>query len=338
MRDAAVRGVGASCLVLTYHRVAELATDPQLLAVRPDTFRAQVEILARRYRVVALPRLLADLREHALEPGSIALTFDDGYADNPTAAAPVLVAAGLPATVFVSSGCVERGREFWWDEVGRLVLDAPELPQQVDLEVPDGSFAASVGPSEGPADPHWDVLQPDSHPSHRLYREVSSFLRPLPAAQREDALDQLARAVGLARGVREAYRPMSPAEVAELDTLPGLEIGAHSRDHDVLALRTPEEQTAAVLDDKAALGALCGRTIETFSYPFGGRADFSTTTARIVEDAGFAGACANHPGLVKPWTDRFRLPRQVVRDWDAETLRRRIDEWLGTPGAETDPA
>ena len=49
---------------------------------------------------------------------------------------------------------------------------------------------------------------------------------------------------------------------------------------------------------------------------------------RIVREAGFAGACSNHLGVVKPWTDPFRLPRNIVRDVDADTLARQIDGWF----------
>ena len=336
LRDAAVQRVGASALVLTYHRVIDLAFDPQLLAVSPDHFAAQMRLLCERCRVVPLGELMAAVRERRLAPGTVAVTFDDGYADNLENAAPVLAASAVPATVFVSSGCIEAGREFWWDELERLVLGDWPLPDEIALEVPGITFSARVDAlADAPADPRWNVLEPDATAREHLYRELNAFLRPLGFSQRADALAQLGAQLHAEPEVRAAHRPLTPAEVAQIDAAPFVEIGAHSRNHDVLALLAPAEQTDAVRSDKAALEALCGRSIETFSYPFGGRSDFSLTTEDIVKDAGFLGACANYPGLVKPWTDPYRLPRHVVRNWDEVTFAARLQEWLGAPAAET---
>ncbi|MGN6496840.1 MAG: polysaccharide deacetylase family protein [Tsuneonella sp.] len=55
-----------------------------------------------------------------------AITFDDGYRDNLTTAAPILAEFGLPATMFVSTGHIDSGRPFWWDELAAVVPDPQE--------------------------------------------------------------------------------------------------------------------------------------------------------------------------------------------------------------------
>jgi len=327
IRDVATARIGSSALILTYHRVAELGTDPQLLAVRPDNFASQLRVLVERYQPVPLGEIAARPERGSAAP--IAVTFDDGYADNLFAARLLLEAAHVPATVFVASGCVASGREFWWDELERIILGELPLPANLDVEVEGARFSTAIERTDAPADPSWNVLLPDTSPRHRLYRELSAFLRPLPAAQREAALEQVRVAFGTTAVTRESHRLLTAEEVAVLDASPAVEIGAHSADHDVLALRTRVTQRDSIARDKAALEAICGRRIESFSYPYGGRDDYSGATVRTVNDFGFRLACANTPGIVKAWTNRFRLPRFVVRDWDGDTLAANIERWLG---------
>ena len=83
-------------------------------------FSEQLDVLAEERRVVSLDELAVER-----EPGTVAITFDDGYRDNATNAAPALAARGLPWTLFASTGHVEDGRPFWWDEVNRVFAAAP---------------------------------------------------------------------------------------------------------------------------------------------------------------------------------------------------------------------
>ena len=62
--------------------------------------------------------------------GAVGVTFDDGYGDNLRNAKPILDRHRVPATVFVTSGYVGARREFWWDELGRVVLHAPRVPER----------------------------------------------------------------------------------------------------------------------------------------------------------------------------------------------------------------
>ena len=61
---------------------------------------------------------------------ALAITFDDGYADNATVAAPILLRLGLPATFFVATGFLDGGR-MWNDTVIEAV--APRRGPVLDL-------------------------------------------------------------------------------------------------------------------------------------------------------------------------------------------------------------
>src|SRR5215469_11068366 len=82
--------------VLLYHRVNSDA-DPYFPSVSTEVFDAQMDYLARHYRVLSLGEIL-DRIENGLhiDPYTIAITFDDGYRDNLTYAHPILKKYRLP--------------------------------------------------------------------------------------------------------------------------------------------------------------------------------------------------------------------------------------------------
>jgi peptidoglycan/xylan/chitin deacetylase (PgdA/CDA1 family) len=82
--------------------------------------------LQQSRRIVPLRELVNDLEGHRLKE-AVAITFDDGYSDNCHAAKPLLERLSVSATLFLMTGYIGR-REFWWDELERVVLGAGDLP------------------------------------------------------------------------------------------------------------------------------------------------------------------------------------------------------------------
>src|SRR5438552_16503265 len=135
---------GNGPLILLYHRVTTLQTDPQLLAVTPENFEAQVELLQRFARPMPLADLVRAARAGEDLRGAVALTFDDGYADNLLQAKPILRRHNVPATVFVATAGVDNTAEFFWDELDRIFLQPGELPQRLDLRIGTTVYQADL--------------------------------------------------------------------------------------------------------------------------------------------------------------------------------------------------
>lgn len=115
--------------VLMYHAFGD-GGDRRRYVVSPRRLARQLRVVRLLgYRIVPLEQIAASLRDRELPPpGALALTFDDGYADNlPIARA--LAARRVPATLFVVSR--RLGTRNDWDDAGELagrpILSREEL-------------------------------------------------------------------------------------------------------------------------------------------------------------------------------------------------------------------
>jgi peptidoglycan/xylan/chitin deacetylase (PgdA/CDA1 family) len=295
-------------LVLLYHRVAHLERDPHGLAVRPDRFAQHCEILRRR-TVVPLGEINRSRRE-------VAITFDDGYADNARTARGLLMRAGLPATFFITVGLLGQRGEAWWDRLEHTLLGWETPASTMELEIEGRPFWADIRSSAARA---------------RAHLALFWRLRPLRSAVIESVLAQVQTQLGVHEVNRETHRWMTIEELQELSTSDGVEIGAHTINHPFLTALAPAEQWEEIDGGCASIERLTGARARLFSYPYGGPDAFDSGTTKLVRDAGYTMACTATGGLARAECDSLQIPRNVVGDWDAERFERWLDHWLGDP-------
>ena len=298
----------APTLVLMYHRVASPSRDTHDLCVTPARFEAHVAHIRRHERAVRLQDATARSMRRR-----IAITFDDGYADNATEAAPILEAAGVPATFFVTVGLIGGSGALWWDELESLFHDVAPTARHLDLDIDGRRVLVDVGSESARARAHWAVY-------HRL--------RPLRRPLIDGVLAQVREQLGVSPTASSSHRFMTADELRATAALEHVDIGGHASTHQLLASLDEEEQREEIVNGRARLRRLTGAPVRTFAYPFGGREAFDDTSVRMVQEAGYDLACAGWRGLVRPSSDRWRLPRVVVKDWDAATFAARLDAWF----------
>ncbi len=330
-RNKFVRGAR----ILLYHRVAELSSDPQLLCVTPQHFGEHLEVLRRHYHPIRLQQLVRGLRDGNLPRRAVVVTFDDGYADNLHHAKPLLERYDIPATVFVTTGYIGYEREFWWDELERLLLQPGVLPETLHLGINGSVYQWTLGEAAYySADTYmrhrgWNVsAKDDPNPRHVLYRSLCQLLRTLVEQDRRRVLEELLVWAGAESMGRRTHRVLSPDEIARLAQERLVEVGAHTVTHSVLSTLPAVAQQAEIQGSKDCLEDILGDSVTSFAYPYGSRSDYMAGTVAIVRDAGFTCACSNFAEVVGSGRDPFQLPRVLVRDWDSDDFARRLERWF----------
>jgi peptidoglycan/xylan/chitin deacetylase (PgdA/CDA1 family) len=324
-----------SGVILVYHRVAEPPSDPWGLCVTPASFAAHLAVLREVATPMPLGELVAAARNGTAPPRAVAVTFDDGYADNLHAAAPLLAAANVPATVFLASGGIASGRDFWWDTLDAAIFGQPVLPETLTLRI-DGAEQTWDLRSDRSWDDdtrrrhqRWRAWDPPWSARHELYSSIWNRLRPMHEEDRDRVLHSLlAWADAGDRAVApsvSAHRPLTADEVRVLVESPLVEVGAHTVTHPLLASMPPARQREEIEESKRAVERIVGGAISGFAYPYG---SWNDATPPMVRAAGFDYACAAHGSVVTADTDRYLLPRVQALDVEAGVLRAELDRWF----------
>jgi len=104
----------SSMTIVAFHRVNDTQARDGLTC-SPEKFRAFCRFFQQHFRVVPLAEQVAGCRAGRDMGGTLAITFDDGYLDNFTVAAPILRELGLPATFFVTTSFIGSRTIPPWD-------------------------------------------------------------------------------------------------------------------------------------------------------------------------------------------------------------------------------
>jgi peptidoglycan/xylan/chitin deacetylase (PgdA/CDA1 family) len=296
-REAAPVGV-----ILGYHRVADRRGS---LCLSLREFHAQMEQLARDWRPLALAELARAAAAGEVPPAAVAVTFDDGYRDTLTGAAPILRELGIPATVFLTSDRLADAGEHWWDVLERIFLSEEALPPRLALDALAGrSFSTATAPGR-----------------RATFAALEAACLDATLERRERLLGEVAAWSGLELRPRPSHRALGAEEVRRLAEIPGIAIGCHSAHHLWLPQQPPAVQRREIAEGRAALEALLQRPVSSFAYPYGAVAP---ETVAAVREAGFEAGVTICPAPVRAGADPLLLPRYEVRADAAVPLAARL--------------
>ncbi|GJJ03150.1 polysaccharide deacetylase [Duganella rhizosphaerae] len=279
--------------ILVYHRV--LAQADPLLPELPDVrlFDRHMALLKRCFRVLPLSRASEQLRLGTLPARAACITFDDGYADNAIHALPILRRHGLSATFFVASDYLDGG-QMWNDDVIACVRQARQNVLHAGA-------------------PGCDAL-----PLHSLRHKRQAIdqlleaLKYLPGPQRQTLAERLAPS-------RQEELMMSSQQMRALHAA-GMEIGAHTASHPILARQADADAEADMARGKAALEDLIQAPVALFAYPNGKPGvDYDQRHVDMARRLGFAAAVSTEPGAAHAGSDPLQLPRYTP--WEQDRLR-----------------
>jgi peptidoglycan/xylan/chitin deacetylase (PgdA/CDA1 family) len=278
---------GQPC-ILTFHGLRE-DSDPGLIDAELHTpvsvFRDICRHLSSRYRVCSLSALVDALqRRLPLPDGTVALTFDDGYASNYSLAYPILQEFNLPATLFVTSGFVDRTQSLWFHRM-------------------EYAYAHS--------------------PLRAEYAKAAAYLKALPQENLEEETAGLESKLGArlreCDPAPAIFEPLTWNQIREMQASGLVEMGGHTQTHLILGRCGRETARREIQQSFERLAVETGVKPRLFAYPNGQPGDYTAGTAELLAETGFTSAVTMSPGFVQPGTSRFEIPRYGAPMSVAET-------------------
>ncbi|MEO8249625.1 MAG: polysaccharide deacetylase family protein [Burkholderiales bacterium] len=289
--------------ILIFHRVLPAADPLFPEEIDAPRFDRICGWLRRWFQVLPLPQALASLANGTLPPGACAITFDDGYADNCEVALPILKAHGLSATFFISTGFLDGGR--MWNDT---IIESVRRTTRPQLDLSD--LAGGTADEEAIV-PTGSIVERQRAIEALIGR--FKYLVPAERLAQAEKLSQMAK-VRLPDDLM-----LTSSQLLDLHRA-GMQIGAHTVSHPILARLEQAAQAAEINASKRFLETLLQERIGLFAYPNGKPGtDYNTKSIELARAAGFDAAVSTAWGAADKATDPFQLPR--FTPWDRSALR-----------------
>lgn len=305
--------------ILCYHRVASPVIDPWQLSVTPENFASQLAALRAERTILSMEAFVELLRLRRLPANATALTFDDGYRDNLLNAAPLLTESGIPATLFLTTGLLGRQREYWWDELARLVL-LSQAAAEGDIRIGEAIVPLRIDATAHPetAIKGWLGWNPAPTAAATSYLSLWKAIRPLPSGEIDGVLQQVGAAIVDTTSIEDYALPMTVEEVRALPA--EFTLQAHTATHRDLLSIDASDCHDEITRGRDQLAAITGKWPSGFAFPYG-RQDKNIRA--MTRQAGFEWACSTRSAAVRRGEpDLCNLPRRAVPNVDGARLLR----------------
>jgi peptidoglycan/xylan/chitin deacetylase (PgdA/CDA1 family) len=273
-----VRGHGA--IVLTFHRVLSDSELQQTasqggMIVRDRTFSDFLQYASQHCEFANLEQEPEWTPTGKLK---LAITFDDGWADNAESVYPLASQYKVPFAIFIVPERTGTALPFW-----------PERTAAALDRIPSAN---------------------GKRRTVSIRKDIEA-LKALPALERESRISQIIATSGAVEPSTAVDKTMSWAQIAELYAH-GVTFGSHTSTHEILTTLSAADAEREIACSREAIQQKLGCSCELFSYPNG---DCSKPVRALVAQAGYKFAFLNDPGVWTRDCDPFLIPRVNVCEY-----------------------
>lgn len=265
---------------LAYHTVSD-DPNPSVRHLFPykttAMFERDLQYLKEHCRVISYEQFQREQRTDTVRPGSILLTFDDGYSECASVVRSLLLKYELPCLFFVTADFIDNRSLFYRNKVSLCIEAAAAMEHDALVDA---------------------LGRIDHGPASRLDHEsFVQWVKSLPRAA-EPTIDALCEALGVdwAAYLSETRPFMTADEIRRL-AADGFTIGGHSRTHSRLGELPPDAVKREILDSCRTVREITGQEETPFAFPFSADGVDPGLLAALKGECDFLGAFFDCRGI-----------------------------------------
>jgi peptidoglycan/xylan/chitin deacetylase (PgdA/CDA1 family) len=292
-----------SVAILMYHSVMD---DPAAATLvlgeiihSTKIFRAQMEILASDFHPVSMEDIRLFLSgEKTLPERAVAVTFDDGYADNYQAATEILTPLGVPAAFYATVDSIDNRRLPWTGRLRYSFLTSKKASWS------DAGKTATAKTLNGKV---WPLATSEGR--NRAFDHAAELVSQLSGDRQEDYVASLEKELDSTIDDSSTQFMMTWNELRSL-VGSGHIVGSHTLTHPNLAQIPDDQMRAELTGAKRRLEQELSASITHFAYPCPAlQPHWTERTLAATREIGYKTAVTTNPGAVRRSDDPFCLPR-----------------------------
>jgi peptidoglycan/xylan/chitin deacetylase (PgdA/CDA1 family) len=278
---------------------------PRDMKLGAAKLEAWLRLFARDYEVVTVADGWQKIQQPAALPRSlVALSMDDGYADNRTHLLPLLQKLGVSATIYLEERPLESRRINWTHKLF-WTLDRTGTTEYIRRYGEISSDRATC-----------EKLSLAAHDGRALYQLKRVLKYEAEPGDRERSVDQLFRERSGDEAALAQQMYMSWEQARELEAA-GVELGVHTLSHAILSRLDKDAQRAEIQGCQERMAERLNAPARTLAYPWGRRWDYNADSCALAEERRFECAVSSHAGTNDARSKRWEL-RRIAIDEDAQ--------------------
>ena len=265
--------------------------------IQEDIFKRQMEFVKQTSNILSVDDLLDFSSEQKILGKNVIITFDDGFENNYSVAAPILDSLGIPAVFYVSAGIVDTNLMFWVD----VLEDCINLTDKQNIEIimAERLYVFDMTTFESKLN---------------ALNIIKGYCKRCVANEKDNIMQQVQEETRIVSKISHSpnYRKITWKQIKELNSNKLFTIGGHGMYHNILSKLDSKRLIEEISLSLGLLEYHLGEKVKHYSYPEGLEEHFNQKVIDQLISSGVRCCPTAMPGPNSSIKDLFRLRRNMV--------------------------
>lgn len=258
-------------VILLYHGVTRHKDSGikniQKKHIDENIFSEQIKFIKKNCHPISIDTWLDYLKDKSeLPKNSVIITFDDGFKNNYSVAAPILDDNKVPAIFYISSGVISTQKMFWVDEIE----DCIDLFQKKSLAIKlDRKVIFDTSSFEN---------------KFNTAREIKKWCKKSTNDEKNRVILDLKTLTKVVPSIDHSpnYEKLSWSELSEMNNSYLFSIGGHSLNHNILSSLNQNDLESEIQESIRLIKDNLKIELKHYSYPEGQKEHFNKNVINVL--------------------------------------------------------